>query len=172
MKSKPRSARVLHSKPIELVPRVLNIRKILVPTDFSAPAIKALHYAVSFAEQFDAKISLLHVSPTPYYTAELGGFPTMVPAEPPPTEVVKKRLESEIELRVPPSARGKAIVRIGPAFDEICKAAQSMSADLIIISTHGHSGWTRALLGSTAERVVRHATCPVLVVREHEHEFA
>jgi nucleotide-binding universal stress UspA family protein len=59
-------------------------------------------------------------------------------------------------------------VRNGTAFDEIVRAAGSLRADLIIIATHGYTGLKHVLMGSTAERVVRHAPCPVLVVRSSE----
>jgi nucleotide-binding universal stress UspA family protein len=157
---------------LELVPRVLGIRRILVPLDFSAPAEKALRYAVSFARQFDAKITLLHVRPIPYSTAEMGGFPTVIPADEPPTEKVQARLDADACRLVPPEIRDRTLLRTGPAYDEICNAARELEADLIIIATHGRTGLKHILLGSTAERVVRHASCPVLVVREHEHEFA
>jgi nucleotide-binding universal stress UspA family protein len=157
---------------IEMLPRVLGIERILVPIDFSASAEKALRYAVSFARQFEAKITLLHVRPVPYYTGELGGYATVFPVNEPPAEKVQARLDADVKRLVPPEMRARTLLRIGAAYDEICKAARDAKADLIIIATHGHTGLKHVLLGSTAERVVRHAPCPVLVVREHEHEFA
>ena len=68
--------------------------------------------------------------------------------------------------RVPPALVEKLLVRVGRSFHEIATAARSRKADLIIISTHGYTGVKHALLGSTTERVVRHAPCPVLVVRQ------
>ena len=65
----------------------------------------------------------------------------------------------------------KALVRYGRSFHEIAEAARTLKVDLIILSTHGYTGLKHALLGSATERVVRHAPCPVLVVREREHEF-
>src|SRR5438046_2829865 len=65
----------------------------------------------------------------------------------------------------------KTLVRFGKPFQEICDAARGLKVDLIVISTHGYTGLKHAVLGSTAERVVRHAPCPVFVVREQEHEF-
>ena len=65
----------------------------------------------------------------------------------------------------------ETVVRNGLAFFEITEVAKALSADLIIIGTHGYTGVTRAIMGGTAEKVVRHAPCPVLVVRRHEHEF-
>lgn len=156
---------------IELVPRVLRVHRILVPVDFSKPASKAVRYAASFARQFDAKITLLHVCPVPYYPAELGGFPTVIPQNEPPTALIHERLEAEARL-IPTAMRSRSLLRVGAAFDEICKAARELRSDLVIIATHGHTGLKHVLLGSTAERVVRHAPCPVLVVREAEHDFA
>jgi universal stress protein A len=66
---------------------------------------------------------------------------------------------------IPDEVLHKILVRTGSPFHEITEAARTLKVDLIIIATHGRSGLTRALLGSTAERVVRHATCPVLVLR-------
>ena len=62
------------------------------------------------------------------------------------------------------------LVCIGKPFEDIINIAKTFNADLIIIATHGGAGWIRTLLGSTAEWVVRHAPCPVLVVRQVEHE--
>ena len=64
-----------------------------------------------------------------------------------------------------------SFVRVGHAPNEITKAAKDLDADLIIIATHGYTSWRHLCIGSTAERVVRTAPCPVLVVREKEHEF-
>jgi universal stress protein A len=65
----------------------------------------------------------------------------------------------------------RAVVQTGNPELAIVDAAKELGIDLIILSTHGRTGLSRVLLGSTAEKVVRHAGCPVLIVREHEHEF-
>ena len=72
---------------------------------------------------------------------------------------------------IKPEIVEKLLVRQGRSFHEIADAACTLKVDLIIISTKGYTGLKHALLGSTTERVVRHAPCPVLVVREREHEF-
>jgi nucleotide-binding universal stress UspA family protein len=76
-----------------------------------------------------------------------------------------------VEMKLPPKMMERSLVRFGSAFAEITEAARTLKADLIILATHGHTGLKHVVLGSTAERVVRHASCPVLVVREKEHEF-
>ena len=84
----------------------------------------------------------------------------------------KRHLERVVkDLQIEPKLTERTLVRQGRSFHEIAEAARTLKADLIIISTHGYSGLKHALLGSTTERVVRHAPCPVLVVREHEREF-
>jgi nucleotide-binding universal stress UspA family protein len=63
------------------------------------------------------------------------------------------------------------VVRLGHPYQEITDAARELKVDLIVISTHGYTGLKHVLLGSTAERIVRHAPCPVLTVREKEQDF-
>ena len=146
------------------------LKRILVPIDFSDASLKALRYAVPFAEQFGATLSLVHVvEPIPF----AGDLPSaaVMPSNEELAEDARKRLFSlaneEIEELVPVNAQ----VRTGKAFAEILKAAKLLETDLIIIATHGYTGLKHLLLGSTAEKIVRSAPCPVLVVREPEHEF-
>ena len=154
---------------IEMGPLTL-LRSILVPLDFSEPAEKALRYAVAFGRRLEARITLLHVRQLPYYLAEPGFVPAAMPVDDPP-EAVTQRLEADARRLVPPEILERTLLRVGAPFDEICKAAAELNTDLIILSTHGYTGLKHVLMGSTAERVVRHAPCPVLVVRKREHEF-
>jgi len=154
-----------------LVPALLGIKSILVPTDFSAPSKKALDYAVPFAEQFGAKLTLLHVV-EPVATPDFANsFPLMMENDK-VMAACKAHLQSLVKQKaIDPKLVEKTLVRQGRSFHEIVDAARTLKMDLIIISTHGYTGLKHALLGSTAERVVRHAPCPVLVVRECEREF-
>jgi nucleotide-binding universal stress UspA family protein len=149
----------------------LKIKYILVPIDFSAPSKKALDYAVPFAEQFGAKLTLLHVV-EPVATPDFANsFPLMMEND----KLIascKAQLQSLVKRSaIDPKLVEKTLVCRGRSFHEITDAARTLKADLIILSTHGYTGLKHALLGSTAERVVRHAPCPVLVVREREQEF-
>ncbi len=153
---------------IDMVPALLKIRKILVPLDFSVTSEKVLRYAVPFAKQFSAKLVLLHaIEPLPY-PADLGYVPLgeVIPIEP-----TRKRLAELAQMAVDPELLDQSVVQIGVAFELIVDFAKQLDVDLIIISTHGYTGLKHVLLGSTAERVVRHASCPVLVVRERERDF-
>jgi universal stress protein A len=152
------------------VPEV-NLKKILVPIDFSEQSRKAMEYALSFGRQFNAEILLLHVI-------------EFTPLPAPPLAVVqdettqaKLHESSAKELgewreAISSQAAVRASVRDGiSAHAEIVRAATEGNIDLIILGTQGRTGLAHLLIGSTAERVVRHAPCPVLVVREREHDF-
>jgi nucleotide-binding universal stress UspA family protein len=83
----------------------------------------------------------------------------------------ERKLAELIKERIGNRVPNESLVRRGPAYSQIVAAARDLNADLIILATHGYTGLKHVLLGSTAERVVRHAPCPVLTVRDREHEF-
>lgn len=143
-----------------------SIKSILVPLDFSASSRKALDYAASLARQFGARLTLLHVA-EPVGTPDFAGaFPLMMEDDK-VMAAAKRSLEREASAaKVPAGLVEKVLVRFGRSFHEIAEAARTRKVDLIVIATHGYTGLKHALLGSTTERVVRHAPCPVLVVRQ------
>lgn len=152
---------------INFEPAMLNIKDILVPLDFSSSSKKALAYALPFAKQFGAKITLLYVVEPVVYPAEFGYVPSLLENDQ-AVAAAKAKLEKFGAEFVGLETLSKTLVRTGSPFREIADAARTLKVDLMIISTHGYTGLKHVLLGSTAERVVRHATCPVLVVREPE----
>ncbi len=148
----------------------MTLKKILVPTDFSAASGKALEYAAALAAQFDAAVTLLHIAEVGSIGYEHGAsdFPRMesqlrIAAEKQIADCLKDSSAVEIKVGRGWPFGGKRAYHV--------ETARKQRADLIIISTHGFSGLDRLIMGSTAERVVRHAPCPVLVVRAREHEF-
>ncbi len=145
-------------------------KSILVPTDFSASSFKALDYAYTLSDLFGAKLTLAHIV-VPVAAPDLVYGPVAWDE----TEAMKSakvRLKEIHEERASSkSSRPRILVRRGHPYTEIDQIAKDIRSDLIVVSTHGHSGLRHLLLGSIAERVVRHAPCPVLVVRENEHEF-
>ncbi|MGN6554255.1 MAG: universal stress protein [Verrucomicrobiota bacterium] len=148
----------------------VRLRQILVPVDFSDCSHKALHYAASFAKQFNAEVLLLHViisvPPPPQMLVFEGQEFTAAYHE----ETSKQLMEWRDEVGSGVSVR--AVVRNGTAAHyEITEAARESNSDLIVIGNQGRTGLSRMLIGSTAERVVRNAPCPVLVIREREHDF-
>jgi universal stress protein A len=148
----------------------IQLVRIVVPTDFSEESQKAFTYAKALAARFDASIELVFVVEPASFVSGLDQSIVTVSNEEAASAAEKRlvRLAQEIEgedLRVFPK------VRIGKPYLEICTLAREYNADLIVIGTHGHTGIKHTFLGSVAERVVRHAPCPVLVVRQNEHEF-
>ena len=154
-------------------PARIRLSRILVPVDFSEPSLKALQYAIRFAEQFGAEITLQHVVEPIVYPSEIGYAAEEIPMLSEQT-LVKSAGERLVKLAreaVRPPLRVQTVISIGSPFHEITALAKDRNVDLIIVTTHGYTGLKHVLMGSTAERVVRHAPCPVLTVREHEHEF-
>ena len=150
-----------------IAPSPLSLRKILVPVDFSECSRKALHYATALAKPCQAEIFLLHVlemPPVPVQALEIAFM------EDTPKESAANEL-SEWQAQVGFPTFVKTLVCSGSAYAEIVRTAEENNMDLIVIGSHGRTGLARLILGSTAERVVRHAPCPVLVVREREHDF-
>ncbi len=145
---------------------MIRINKILVPTDFSEHSKEALRYAVEMAKVHDAEIILGHVMEPPIYPTMFEGAAVAVP---PLDESFRKQLEEHLEdLRKEEVGEitSKIVVREGSATSELTELAKDEDVDLIIIATHGYTGIKHMLLGSTAEKVVRNAPCPVLTVRE------
>jgi universal stress protein A len=145
--------------------RKVILENILVPIDFSEESSRALEYALSFAREFESKITLLHVVEPIPCPADFGyGW---VNRYKPNAEVFRKakRQIGAWRRKVGSKWLGKAIVSSGTPFREIINAAKERSMDLIILSTHADVGMSHVVLGSTAEGVVRHAPCPVLLVR-------
>ncbi len=155
-------------KEVAPTPPELKLRNILVPVDFSAASEKALSYAVPLARQFRAKITLLYVSQEQFYGTEFAYLPIEESAV---NWAAEDQMKSIASHKIPAELLADTLVRHGVACEEIAKAAKELNTDLIVVNTHGYTGLKHVLVGSTAERVIRHAPCPVLVVRECEHEF-
>lgn len=153
-------------------PSRIQLQRILVPIDFSEFSKNALKYAIPFARQFGASVDLLYVVEPAIYPADFSfgqvGFPNVEEElRKRGTEELETLMKKEIGRRLP----ARFSVRTGKPFYEINQYAKEEDVDLIIIATHGHSGVEHILFGSTAEKVVRKAPCPVLVVRSGEKEF-
>lgn len=149
----------------------LNIKNILVPIDFSDCSRKALEYALPVARQFQAAITLLHVVHVNYYvtSSEYAAFdyPELIED----TQRAGERRLAKLASSVRKRCSVTTVIETGHPGSIIVDSAKKQRTDLIIISTHGRTGLKRVFLGSTAEYVVRYATCPVLIVRGHKHRF-
>lgn len=143
-----------------------SLKRILVPLDFSKPSLGALRFAREWAVRFGAEICLLHVvePPNRFVAFESDPFTPPIPAK-----TLHKQVRAELEkvahLELPNSLKFSVLLRDGVTYDQIAAVARELKVDLIIVATRGTTGLSRALMGSTAERVVRHAPCPVLTLR-------
>lgn len=152
---------------------MIDLHKILVPTDFSKHSQNAIKYATAFAEKFGAELHVLHV------VQDLSVFVpdaiNITPLVTPPIEQLLTSVRTALDRLVKDHELQKYKVHKvaveGTPFYEIIRYAKENATDLIIMGTHGHSGLVHVLMGSVAEKVVRKAPCPVLTVRHPEHEF-
>jgi nucleotide-binding universal stress UspA family protein len=143
--------------------RTLQIKSILVPLDFSRASIQALKYTIPLAQEFGATIHLVHVQPADDFTAlENAGGLMLNCAD--SIAFMQDRL-SEVLPKTQTFWPDNCHVVSGRPFEEICKLAGRLEASLIVLPTRGLGKLKHAFLGSTAERVVRYAPCPVLIPR-------
>ena len=139
-------------------------KRILVPLDFSEPSITAVRFANTWGDLFGSEIYLLHVNDRTTTLADFGTVPT-AGAQGDLCATARTALKELSQRKFGDSLRVFLEVQDGVAHDESVAAARELESDIIIMTTHGHSGLSRSLLGSTTERVVRHAPCSILTLR-------
>ena len=158
---------------------MIELKRILLPTDFSEQSLAAKGYACALAEQFGAELHLLNVvhdlaSEVPEFGMGLA-FPGFVENLPGRMEDLEReaigRIAKVLDAAWEQGRRVVLATKRGTPFLEILRYAREHEIDLIVLGTHGRSGLAHALMGSVAERVVRKATCPVLTVRPSGHQF-
>lgn len=151
---------------------MINLKRILVPSDFSESARLALRYGISFAREYQAELTVLHV----VETIAVGYASDLFPV--PMAEVFQEisgYARSEL-AKLAQQARDKGVTVVekvvqGKPAAEIIRVAREDTIDVIVLGTHGKGVLDHALFGSTTEKVVRKAPCPVLTCRLSEHEF-
>jgi universal stress protein A len=145
---------------------MLPFKRILCPTDFSEPACRAIRAAGEMAETFSAELILVHVvgaipaldTPTGMVGFDVAAYQKEL------TDSAEKSLQERLEEHIPEGVNARALVVHGEAAHEIVRTANEEGVDLIVVSTHGATGWRERIFGSVTEKVVRHAECPVLTV--------
>ena len=151
---------------VRKMPLMIAIRRILCPTDFSDYSRRALDHAMAIARWYGSTVTALHVvSSTPV----VASYPGPVVLEPIVLTAISRaellaNVKTFIDAETVPGVPVEAVIRDGQAAAEIVAQAASMDADLLVIGTHGRSGFERLLLGSVTEKVLRKARCPVLTV--------
>lgn len=146
---------------------MISIRRVLVPTDFSEHSLPSVRYGAGLAEKFGAELILLHVIQDLALVMPDAVMPTPIPL--PDLENLTESARSALAALVEREQLGRfhprMEIRFGSPSAEIVAAAEELQVDLLCLSTHGRSGLSHLLLGSVAEKVIRHAPCPVLTVR-------
>ena len=140
--------------------------RFLVPLDFSEYANQALDYAIHLASKLEARLTLLHViQALPLGGVDMGvtlPFTLLQDLE----AKITSSMQAYLERVTAAGLEGEIIIVKGVPFQEILETAKTQQVDLIVMGTYGRTGLQRVLLGSVAEKVVRLAPCPVLVVRQ------
>lgn len=151
---------------------MLPIRRILAPTDFSEISVETVVRASELAEHFAAELLVLHVIPPipalpsdPHYNFEIPAYQEAL------RENSERQLAEAVKRHVSSTVCTRTMVKYGEPAREIVRVSVEEDADLIVIATHGLTGWQHLVFGSVTEKVVRMATCPVLTVRGSEHRL-
>lgn len=161
----PKKAAAENSSRKMALAQKLEIKTVLVPLDLSAASMQALNYALPIAERFQADLHLVYVHENGHEFS---------------VDAMSQLLHESAEMRTRVHGQGSdaqagraSLIRaenchvlIGRAYQKACDFAREVAADLIVLATRGHTGLPRILLGSTAERIVQVAPCPVLVTRQ------
>jgi universal stress protein A len=140
-----------------------DFKTVLCPTDFSDASYHALEYGLRFATNADGKLVVAHVVHVPSGDLLSGESYTMNFKE--AQEQVVERMREVHTTRLRSYPKCDLVTVIGDPAEEITALAKSRNADLIIMSTHGRSGLSHLVMGSVAEQILRHAPCPVFIVR-------
>ena len=151
---------------------MIQLQRILFPTDFSQHAARAQDYACEFADKFAAQLHLMHVLETHVSAAPEFAMGLALPQRIEESEQDAQRaLAGLLEDKWQADHDVVLATAHGTPFVEIIRYAKSNQIDLIVMATHGRSAWEHVLMGSVAERVVRKAPCPVLTIRPEGHQF-
>ncbi len=150
---------------------MLPIERILAPTDFSDVSVETVNRASELAEHFGAELLVAHVIPPvptlpsdPHFNFEVPAYQDAL------RESAERRLNETVQALVDRGIRTRTTVTHGDPAREIVRIAHDAKADLIVIATHGLTGWQHIVFGSVAEKVVRTADRPVLTVRGRRDE--
>lgn len=159
----PGVLRAANAAETQAADRPLRVRSVLVPIDFSEPSRMAIDYVLPFIQEFGAELHLVHVFDRDYPFTSMTALPLVVPE----LEVGQRARTQlkEMAKKFSVDIRPENIHAVkGTPFEEICRIASDRHIDLIAITTHGNTGLKYLALGSTADKIVQHAPCPVLVV--------
>jgi nucleotide-binding universal stress UspA family protein len=150
----------------------MELRRIVCPVDFSEFSVSAYRYALSLARHFRAKLFVQHIvelgrHPSVYYAPSADSFDEFCRKL---SENAREQLQGFVKQYTHDEIEPECVVQQGETSDAILSFADARKADMIVMGTHGRRGFDRLMLGSATERVIRKASCPVLVVRKPAHD--
>ena len=152
---------------------MVTVNEILVPTDFSDHSLRALDYGVDFAQRFSSALTVVVVVEPLLQAVDMSwtsvDFDELDKSH---REAAAARVAEIVAERVPAEIPCEIVTLVGKPFVEIVKYAKEHNADLIVMATHGRGAMAHILMGSTAEKVVRKAPCPVLTVKHPKQIFS
>jgi nucleotide-binding universal stress UspA family protein len=145
---------------------MIDIRRILCPTDFSEASRHALDHAAALARWYEASVHLLYVHPIVVVPTYGPGVPLLPGAllSPQDRQAVEQNLLDWVQQEIGTGIQVECEVREGETANEIVQTVSERAADLVVLGTHGRAGLERFAMGSVAEKVLRKATCPVMTV--------
>ena len=150
----------------------MEFKKILFTTDFSESSQFALPYAVDIATKYKAQLVLVHVIEPIVTPVDFAwGTYNYPDIEKQVNTYAEDSLKKIVEENIPPSLNTEVVILYGKPWREVVTYAKETGNDLIVIATHGLSGLSHAIYGSTAEKVIRKAPCPVLTIRHPDVRF-
>jgi nucleotide-binding universal stress UspA family protein len=145
---------------------MLPVHRLLAPTDFSGTSVETVNRASELAQHFEAELIVAHVIPPiptlpsdPHYNFEVPAYQDAL------RENARRQLDETISGLILKKVNARALLTHGDPAREIVRIARDEEVDMIVIATHGLTGWQHIVFGSVAEKVVRFAECPVLTVR-------
>ena len=146
---------------------MLSFSIIVVPTDFSDYSLRALPYAIDLASRYKARLKVVFVNEPSLHVSDVAwvGVDERTVNDDHAREA-RRHLEKLVLEQVPTDVPVDAEILSGNAVEEIIRYSSDVNADLIIMATHGRGGFSHMLMGSTAEHVVRKASCPVLTLKQ------
>ncbi|MGV1011492.1 MAG: universal stress protein [Flavobacterium sp.] len=147
------------------------MKKILIPTDFSQNAEYALKVAAQIAKKNNGEIILLHMLELPHQGSDAMGSGKDIPEIMFFKNAAIRRLEELMEEDYLEGLKVSDIIQFEMAFDGILKISQLNNVDLIVMGSHGASGYKEMFIGSNAEKVVRNSEVPVLIIKKEEGDF-
>jgi len=149
---------------------MIEMKKILVAIDFSKESTLAAKFAVSLAQEFKTKLYVLHVL-TPFPSSLAIDLPDVEKFRRQYMEKADEDLRQVIPKKIKEMMEVEEILEIGEPHNAIVEKAKELDVDIIVIATQGRTGLAHIMVGSVAERVVRHAPCPVFAIRNPKDKF-